>query len=368
MIEIIFSILIFSTGIYTSYIYFFYCGLKKNKIIKSENELMVSVVIPAHNEENNILLLLNSLKNQNYPRDKFEVIIVDDNSTDKTKLLVEIFSSENINFKIISSTKIVDGLSPKVVAQNHGIENSRNEIIILTDADCVVNENWIKSLVSNFENGTAIVTGATIFNKRNNNFLFSMQQLDYSSHNAISAGTIGQNLITNANGTNFAIRRIALNQVGGILQVAKHFSGEDSCLAQLFTNTKWKVKFIFEKDSIVKTNPVESWSEFFNQRIRWSRQTKYYSVPLKIFLYSTALMHIILLFALPLSVIYFHPLPFAVFVTKIFFDYLFLNKYFTLIDKRELMKDFLKAELFHLPTTLYIALFGYFGKIIWKRK
>ena len=365
--ELIFNIVsIFSVSFYSIYIYFFYRGLNKNHNNTSKCDAKVSVVIPARNEEKNILVLLNSLNSQNFDKNKFEVIVVDDFSTDNTFKIASDFCQTNSNFRIIQNESYDKKYSPKVMAQSKGVMNSKNEIIFMTDADCELNQNWISSVLKQFDDNTAIVTGVTLFKNNKNNFFHTIQQLDYSSHNAICAGSLGNDLIVNANGTNLAIRKSALEEVGGILKVSKYFSGEDSFLAQLFTNTKWKVKFTFDNDSIVKTNFVNNWSEYFNQRIRWSAQTLNYPLPIKIFLYNTAILHFVLIFLILSSIIKFNLLLPIIFINKSLIDFVFLKKYFKNINTKINFNYFILSELFHLPTTIYIAFKAYFISFKWK--
>ena len=101
----------------------------------------VTVIVPVRNGEQTIQQLLESLQKLEYKRNKVEVIVVDGNSTDKTREIVQEYPVK----LIIEKRK---GLN---LARNVGIKNSNGEIVAFTDADCIVPPNWIAKIVDNFK-------------------------------------------------------------------------------------------------------------------------------------------------------------------------------------------------------------------------
>jgi len=102
--------------------------------------MLVSVIIPAYNEESTIESCLKSLLNQTIEKDTYELIVVDDGSTDSTPEIikrypVKLFRQEN---------------SGPATARNLGAKNSSGEIILFTDADCIADPNWIEEMISPF--------------------------------------------------------------------------------------------------------------------------------------------------------------------------------------------------------------------------
>src|SRR5215204_2992172 len=110
---------------------------------RSTSSVFVSVIIAARNEEKTLPLLLNDLRQQSYPPHLFEVIIVDDYSTDGTAAVSQTF--EGSNFKMILPEVPPDGSSKKV-AIAAGIKKAAGELLIITDADCRVQSEWIKTI------------------------------------------------------------------------------------------------------------------------------------------------------------------------------------------------------------------------------
>ena len=98
--------------------------------------MLVSVIIPAYNEENTIESCLNSLLNQTIGKESYEVIVVDDGSTDSTSEIIKRYPVKLFR----------QGNSGPATARNLGAKNSSGEIILFTDADCVAEPNWIEEM------------------------------------------------------------------------------------------------------------------------------------------------------------------------------------------------------------------------------
>jgi len=118
--------------------------------MRNSSEKFVSVIVPAYNASKTIKHLIIALMNQSYPKDKYEIIIVDDGSKDKTTKMVMSVAKENQqpNIKII---KLEHNLGP-AAARNRGIMEAKGEIIAFTDADTLPDKDWLKELVKAFDN------------------------------------------------------------------------------------------------------------------------------------------------------------------------------------------------------------------------
>lgn len=100
----------------------------------------ISVIVPVYNGEKIITECIQSLLNLDYPKEKLEIIIVDNNSNDNTKNIIK-----NYPVKYLFERK-----SGSYNARNMGIKNSNGEILAFTDSDCIADKNWIKYLIRNF--------------------------------------------------------------------------------------------------------------------------------------------------------------------------------------------------------------------------
>ena len=109
-------ILILSAGLYAAFTKWIHAGLGK---LKAEEEIptrelpSVSVIVPARNEDHNIEETLESLAAQDYPRDKFQVVMVNDRSSDKTSELMAVFEKKFYNFVMVDVQNLSPGISPK---------------------------------------------------------------------------------------------------------------------------------------------------------------------------------------------------------------------------------------------------------------
>ncbi|GBC99886.1 Putative glycosyltransferase EpsH [bacterium HR17] len=117
----------------------------------------VSVVVPTYNRVGLLLQLLESLPKQTYPKDRFEVVIVDDGSTDETEQVFRAFA-QTAPFSVVYLRQPRKG---PAAARNLGIRHSRGEIVAFADSDVTVAEDWITNAVKYFENGVDGVEGKT---------------------------------------------------------------------------------------------------------------------------------------------------------------------------------------------------------------
>ncbi len=117
----------------------------------------VSVVVAARDEEDTIQRCLRALLAQDYPLERFEIIVVDDGSTDRTAARIRAMASEPV--RLLSTTAACGHSGSKKAALTLGIEAARGDIILTTDADCLVPPSWITGMVRYFEADVGLVIG-----------------------------------------------------------------------------------------------------------------------------------------------------------------------------------------------------------------
>lgn len=194
--------------------------------IENEYEPTVSVIVPVMNAESTIKDLLDSLMEVDYDKRKLEIIIVDGNSRDRTREIVQKYP-----VKLILEKR--RGLN---VARNTGIKNSHGKIIVFTDSDCVVPKDWIKKIVKNFRDPeVGCVGGGTI---RYKNDFFS-KYADYSLMPVLRRFKKREVLDNVAllfrypAGCNMAFRRDAVVKVNGFDEGIQHSFDEDEFVERL---------------------------------------------------------------------------------------------------------------------------------------
>ncbi len=242
--------------------------LKKESDTKKNDIRTISVVIAARNEENRISSTLESLLKIKYPEDKYEIIFVDDASSDKTSQLIQRYVAKKANWYLIqvpSKSKTIGG---KKAALEKGIDKAKGEIILTTDADCTVTENWISEIAGCFETETSMVVGHSLLQRRKG-WLNKLIRFDNLFSGVMVAAPTKLGFALNSVGRNMAFRKSAFNKVGGYNTLYHHKSGDDVHLTELFRKTKQgEIKFCFKKDSFTVSKQPDSLRELFHQQIR----------------------------------------------------------------------------------------------------
>ena len=358
------------------YIYFLsniHKGLSNLKQVNEDKIVSeyVSIIIPFRNEENNLLKNLKSLEQQNYPEDKYEIIYVNDLSTDNSVEILE-RSKKNNNIKIIS---VPDNFSPnahKKRAIRYGIEHAKGEIIVTTDADCTYNKDWLRALLKYMDDQTAFISGPVEF--EDSKKLFDrLQRTEFAGLVISGAGLIGINRPAICNAANIAYRKEAFEKVNGFEDQLKLSSGDDELLMQkIWKETDYKIKFCPDKKAVVKTTPNRSLNEFYQQRKRWASKGLFYADKLLILkLILIFLFYLSLLIQLILGVflsVKFLILFIISLLLKAFFEYLVLKKGTVLLFDKKLLNLFIFAEILHIPYIIISGISGIFGNFTWKER
>lgn len=156
--------------------YFEKRGLIKTEYLemKEKNWPSTTVIVPCWNEGNTIIATVNSLLNMDYPKDKFNIMIVDDGSTDNTLKILEVFKN---NPQIQIHHKKNGG---KYTALNFGIENSNSDLVGCLDADSFVDKDALKNMIPYFENQKIMAVVPAIKVYEPGNLLQKMQHVEYS--------------------------------------------------------------------------------------------------------------------------------------------------------------------------------------------
>ncbi len=331
----------------------------------------VSIIIPFRNESEYIVRNVKSIINQNYPVNKYEVIYIDDNSSDDSlKKITEVNKPDNI--KVLSLPEEYSPNAHKKRAIRYGIEKSKGEIIVTTDADCIYSNNWLSSLVSNFDDGTGFVSGPVEFEDDHGIFI-KLQKLEFIGLITSGAGLIGLGKPTICNAANIAYRKKAFDEVKGFEYNMELSSGDDELLMQkIAQDTDYKVKFSLDNDSVVKTKPNNSIGEFYHQRKRWASKGLFYknkNLVTKLILIYFFYFGLILQ---PFLIIFYSKLFVVIFLISILFklllEYLILKKGKKLLFNPLSLRWFIPSELLQVPYIAITGLAGSFGNFHWKER
>ena len=364
-------LLTFLTFVYAYKISFFFFGLFRIKEGKNPHLHPATILIPARNEEQNIRNCLDCLVNQNYPENKLQIIVIDDNSTDRTAEVVRSYFQKYPFIHLINLDQCPPGISPKKRALQAGIEAAEHEIIFTIDADCQAPVNWIKTMMQHFTDKVGLVAGYVFFNRQHEKNLFQkIVSLEFIGLTTAGIGSIGAGDPIIANGANLAFRKRAFYDAQGYQNESHIISGDDDLLVQnIDTKTNWQIRAAINLDAVVQTAPPATFIDFMNQRVRWaSKGLIYKKLSLVFFLIMVYLFYLMLFISLPFALTYpaSFPYPLFAFAIKLIVDFLLILKGTAILNRKDLRKYFLPAEIFQLPYIIYVGFAGILGTFEWK--
>ena len=365
---LIFLILSFHYVIFLLKVYY---GLSKLKIVESERipQEFISIIVPFRNEEKNILNIYNSLTAQNYPTEKYEIIFVDDSSNDNSlNLLNNLPKKEYVSIHSVPKDYFKNAHKKRAI--RFGIEKSKGEIIVTTDADCIHKKEWLRNLLKFIDEKTGFVSGPVEFIS-NLNLFSEMQRLEFAGLVITGAGLIGSNNPIICNAANIAYRKKAFEEVNGFTYQMSLSSGDDELLMQkIHRDTDYKIKFALDKNAIVSTEANPTIKEFYHQRKRWASKGLFYGdnlLLLKLVLIFLFYLSLIIqpILAIVLSAKFFISFIISLLI-KISSEYLILKKGTALLFDSKILKSFFLTEILQVPYILISGFMGMFGNLVWK--
>ncbi|MBC7334632.1 MAG: glycosyltransferase [Actinobacteria bacterium] len=199
-------------------------------------KILISVVIPAYNEEKLIGTCLSSLKNQDFSKENYEVIVVDNGSTDNTVKIVKHFGNHSGNIRLVSQPR--KGLSRAI---NRGFNESKGKIVAVTNADTVVLPSWVSNIYKAFtkNHDVVAVSGRVVMFPRNLIPGLAEVFMNY----------IGGIILKDIMGPNFAIRKDIYYKIGGLNE-----NIDFNCETELFLRLKREGRILFLWDNPVITS------------------------------------------------------------------------------------------------------------------
>jgi len=293
----------------------------------------ISIIASVRNEEENIENLLKCLNAQTYPKNKFEVIVANDSSTDNTPLLVNRFAT-NADIAIRLLNIEANGKKKAIEA---AIKESKGNLIVTIDGDCIAGTEWISIINAYYQKHKPkmICGGVTFYDEHT---LFEkMQTIEFASLTGSGAACLKAGFPNMCNGANLVYEKQAFYQVNGFTGNEAIASGDDEFLMhKIAEQFPGQVQFLKSKEAIVYTKPRKNIKDFISQRTRWASKWKHYqfkSIKLLaffIFFYNSLL---ILTFALSILGYYSWHIWLIQVVFKALTEYLFLGRILTFFGK-----------------------------------
>lgn len=362
------SVVVLSVG-YAIFILVLYRGLRKLNPGTNHQLYHISVVIAARNEARHIGQCLDALLAQSYPAERFEVIVVDDRSTDGTAAIVDEYCTRNPRVRLIRVTAVPDGMAPKKNALSRGIDAARGEIIATTDADCRPHPRWLESLVAFFEPEVGVVAGFSPLETNHASLAQKLFLLDSLSLAGLAAGSFGWGKPLTCCGRNLAYRRETFQEVQGFKEIQHFISGDDDLLLHLIRQkTGWRAGYALSETAVVRAQAPESWQQFIQQRIRHASKGRYYPTWLKLILIAIYLVNLSLVSLFPLSLVVPRTLAIglACLVIKSLAELLLVWRMANYFGYRHALTVFPVAMVLHPLYVVVFGLWGQLGRFQWK--
>lgn len=334
-----------------------------------------SVIIPARNEAANIVACLQSIKVQNYPETLFEVIVVNDHSTDDTALMVKQFKEQ---FPQINLINLADHLNGQIINayKKRAIEiaasQSKGNWIITTDADCVVPPNWLLIYDAFIQEKNPVLVAAPVMFTKNSSLLGIFQLLDFMSLQGITAAAVAAGYHSMCNGANLAYNKNAFYAVGQFKGIDHLASGDDMLLMhKIKKQYPGRLGYLFSEQMIVQTAPMHNWNSFLQQRIRWASKADSYAE--KSIFWVLALVYFFNVFLIIGFVLGFFVnglwgwILYSL-VVKTLIELLFMIPVAQFFSLRENLFYFPLMQPLHIIYTVLAGWLGKFGKYQWKNR
>jgi cellulose synthase/poly-beta-1,6-N-acetylglucosamine synthase-like glycosyltransferase len=325
----------------------------------------ISVIIPARNEEKNIGTLLTALQQQNYPKEFFDVIVIDDHSEDGTAGIVKQYDG----VKLLSlENDSINSYKKKAIEM--GIAAATGELIVTTDADCLPGENWLLAIASFKEEKQAVFIAAPVVIDCNSSLVQMFQALDFMVLQGITGAAVYKKRLTMCNGANLAYEKKAFAEVSGFSGIDHIASGDDMLLMhKIWQRYPGKVHYLKSKDVIVSTQPVLTWKAFFQQRIRWASKAKQYDdkriLPVLLLVYLFNLSFLVLLVAGAWDYRYWI-MVLLLWLFKTCIELPLFRSLAIYFNKQWAIPWFLLFQPLHILYTIVSGLLGQFVKYEWK--
>jgi cellulose synthase/poly-beta-1,6-N-acetylglucosamine synthase-like glycosyltransferase len=348
-----------SYAVFTLLLVFFWKKMKRATGRNDISSVRISVIIPVRNEADHIEALLRDLSAQELPADQFEVLVMDDSSTDDTAHLVKAFSLRaTCDIRLISLPN-VPTTSPKKRAIETAITQAKGDLIVTTDGDCRVQPGWLRSIARFYAQTGAKLISAPVTFFPENSLTDHLQTVEFASLIGSGASAISAGYPSMCNGANLTYQKAVFLEVNGFEGVRHIASGDDEFLMhKVAARYPQGVFFLKDGDAIVSTGAHTRWSDFFRQRKRWASKWKHYQskTPLVLALYIfTCNLSMLVSGALWLSGYLGGSTFLAMLAVKCVPEWLFLGGILRFLQKN---KSILYIPVTQLVYPLYVCFFG----------
>jgi cellulose synthase/poly-beta-1,6-N-acetylglucosamine synthase-like glycosyltransferase len=357
----IFSILLIIGYLFIIFAYIFYWKLLEKWDIPSNHSFQtkVSLIIAARNEAGNIKECLEAVLAQTYPKALLEIWVVNDHSEDETAAIVKSYEEKHLHL-----LDLPEGKTGKKQAIQLAIEKSSGTLIVTTDADCVMGEDWLKYLSSYYEKHQPKFIAAPVSFYQEQSIFERFQTLDFMGMMAVSGAGIRGRFMNMSNGANLMYERAAFEAVNGFEGIDHLASGDDMLLMEKIAKKyPAKIAYLKNRQAQTLTQAKPTIQSFLQQRTRWasksSAYTNWQTLAILITVWFFCLSMLVDFLLIPYNSVFLFLFLFK-FIAKGFADFFFLGMMTVFFDRPKLMRAFIPALFFHW---WYIVVVGFLGNL-----
>ena len=346
MFEIVFLI---GISVYFLQLIVFTIGAGKNyKKLQDDKLPSVTVVVAARDEEKNIPDCLQSLDKLIYPEGKIEILIVNDHSTDSTGKIIESFIKDKPRFKMLIPEGSIGSLKGKTNALANAIKISSGEVILTTDADCIVSPTWAKTIASYYKDDVGFVGGFTT--QEDYSAFAGMQAIDFVYLLTVAAGSINLGKPLSCIGNNMSYRKSVYQEIGGYEGLPFSVTEDFNLLMAIHDMKRYKIIYPLDENALVTSKACPNWKTLYWQKKRWGvggMKSDLIGYSVMAWGYIVHGSMLLLPFFFSLSVLYLS-------VFKILIDYYFVKPVFNKLKLKMRFTHFIAFEIYFIVYVLIL--------------
>ncbi|HEX7367323.1 MAG TPA: glycosyltransferase [Pelobium sp.] len=372
MIIVLFSAVSLTlTLLYAAFLFFLRNGWQKipaYKPVSINPKTKVSVLIAARNEAESIHLTIEDIINQNYPKELFELIIVDDHSTDDTSKIITSYAGRGVKLIQLNESKPLNSYKKKAITE--AIKLANGELMVATDADCRMAANWLLTIVGLYQQNNYNLISSPVVYYQEKTLFERLQTLEFLYLIGLGAAGIGNKMPSTCNGANLAYKKDVFLKLGGFTGIDDLASGDDELfLHKVASAYPGTIGFCKNYDALVYTHAKPNMKEFIQQRRRWaSKSVKYKDKKIIVLAVCVWLFNISLAFNFIMAFFYpgFLALVCTQFLIKFTAELFFIAPLTAFVKRNGLITKLSFLTFLHVVYLIYIGIMGNAGKYNWK--
>jgi poly-beta-1,6-N-acetyl-D-glucosamine synthase len=328
----------------------------------------ISIIVAARNEENNLEHLLQCLSSQDYPNENYEIIIVDDRSTDRTPVILDQYKQSLTNLKIATIYEENPNIIGKKNALDTGIKMAMHEVLAFTDADCSPGRNWLKEVDRHMTEEIDLLVGYSSLLIDAKPIPSALKNLERTIYAGIAAGSFGWKIGITCTATNMIYRKSLFNKVNGFTSIGHIRSGDDDLMMLKMMPYIRQLNYMMTKESFVPAKYSLTLDTHMALETRRASKWRYYPYYLKI------LTFLIFLFIIYFCTTFFmglmNLLPWSVFLLllliKTLGEVILIAPFLIKIKRLSLLAAYPLFIIYYPFHFLFFAFKGTFGSYKWK--